>query len=329
MIHELILTDAGSAEIETAYQAGVVVNIVTAAFGDGGGAPVVADPSVTALVGQFGEEPFAAGGGDTGMIGGVVVIPAKKYPGQTLREFGLMSESGTLIAYGAYPDTWLPAQEDTIVKEITVKFVMPLVHAECVTLEIDPNIAVITQETGDKRYLQQALRLKEIADQGEEAQAQAREHLAVYGKTESDERFQPKGNYTPAGEAYTKTESDERYLNEAENLADVPDKAAARKSLDIYSKGEGDGRYQPKGNYTPAGEAYTKAESDARYLQKATGITGIRMANYGSVGGDLRDSSQNVMTGIYATNGYDNATTHESRKMQYQLNGSWYNAPYV
>ncbi|MDE4082858.1 MULTISPECIES: phage tail protein [Enterobacter cloacae complex] len=55
----------------------------------------------------------------------------------------------------------------------------------------------------------------------------------AYTKAESDGRFQPKGNYTPAGQAYTKAESD--------------------------------GRYQPKGNYTPAGQAYTKAESDARY----------------------------------------------------------------
>ncbi|MCK7163653.1 gp53-like domain-containing protein [Enterobacter cloacae] len=59
-----------------------------------------------------------------------------------------------------------------------------------------------------------------------------------YTKTESDGRFQPKGNYTPAGQAYTKAESD--------------------------------GRFQPKGNYTPAGQAYTKGESDARYQLKNT-----------------------------------------------------------
>ncbi len=49
--------------------------------------------------------------------------------------------------------------------------------------------------------------------------------------------FQPKGSYTPAGQAYTKAESD--------------------------------GRFQPKGSYTPAGQAYTKAESDARFQGKS------------------------------------------------------------
>lgn len=50
-----------------------------------------------------------------------------------------------------------------------------------------------------------------------------------------DAKYQAKGNYTPAGQAYTKAESD--------------------------------GRFQPKGSYTPAGQAYTKGESDGRYIQ--------------------------------------------------------------
>ncbi|MBS0870330.1 phage tail protein [Enterobacter ludwigii] len=36
-------------------------------------------------------------------------------------------------------------------------------------------------------------------------------------------------------------------------------------NVGAYSKTESDGRFQPKGNYTPAGQAYTKAESDARF----------------------------------------------------------------
>ena len=63
-------------------------------------------------------------------------------------------------------------------------------------------------------------------------------------------------------------------------------------------------------------------------LQNIT-ITGIRLANYGDQYGNLRDSARTVMTGIYATNGYDNVTHHEHRQIQYQINGTWYNAPYV
>lgn len=179
MSNDLVLTVVGAAAIEAAYNAGEVVTITAVQVGDGGGAPVTADPATEALTGMFGSEPFSAGDNDGYMISGRSVIPAKSYPGRVIRELGLMSGEGILIAYGSYPDTYLPAQSDSIVKQVIIDFMMPLVHAECVTLEIDPNIAVITQETGDKRYLQQALRLKEIADQGEEAQAEARGHLAL------------------------------------------------------------------------------------------------------------------------------------------------------
>ncbi|EPK6614882.1 phage tail fiber protein [Enterobacter cloacae] len=37
-----------------------------------------------------------------------------------------------------------------------------------------------------------------------------------------------------------------------------------------YTKTDSDARFQPKGNYTPAGQAYTKGESDARYQLKNT-----------------------------------------------------------
>lgn len=91
-----------------------------------------------------------------------------------------------------------------------------------------------------------------------------------YGKEESDNRFQPKGNYAPAGnyavkgDSYTKSESDAKYQPMGNYLT----------SGYSYSKNESDGRYQPKGNYAPAGsyapkgESYTKSESDSRYQSR-------------------------------------------------------------
>ncbi|MGT3827065.1 phage tail-collar fiber domain-containing protein [Enterobacter kobei] len=199
MSNDLVLTVVGAAAIEAAYNAGEVVTIAAVQVGDGGGAPVTADPATEALAGMFGSEPFSAGGNDDYMISGTAVIPAKSYPGRVIRELGLMSSEGVLIAYGSYPDTYLPAQNDSIVKQVIIDFMMPLVHAECVTLEVDPNIAVITQETGDKRYLQQALRLQEIADQGEEAQAQACDNIYAVSKstTVNDHPLSGNINVTP------------------------------------------------------------------------------------------------------------------------------------
>ncbi|MGP0873270.1 phage tail protein [Serratia sp. CY81684] len=153
MASGLILTAVGAEAIETAYQAGEVVTIPIVAFGDGGGASVTPDPAVTKLVNKFGDVPFTQGDSGSGMIAGQAVINAREYPGEVVREFGLMSSAGVLIAYGAYPDSYLPEQNDSIVKELVISFAMPLVHAESVVLEIDPNVSVLTIEEADARYL--------------------------------------------------------------------------------------------------------------------------------------------------------------------------------
>lgn len=70
-----------------------------------------------------------------------------------------------------------------------------------------------------------------------------------YTKTQSDAGYMAKTG------AYTKAESDGRFQP----------KGSYTPAGQAYTKAESDGRYQPKGNYTPAGQAYTKAESDARY----------------------------------------------------------------
>lgn len=61
-----------------------------------------------------------------------------------------------------------------------------------------------------------------------------------------------------------------------------------------------------------------------------TFLQGVRMANYGSYGSDgIYDSAHKVLTGIYATNGWDNPSTQEARTPQFNINGSWYDMAYV
>lgn len=168
MSYGLVLTNAGAAEIETAYQAGETVSIVQVALGDGGGKALPVTPAkiaeFTQLAGQFGSEPFSGGETDEGMISGRVVIPCATYPGKTLREVGLISASGTLIAYGIYPETYIPDEGSAVLKEITLTLVMALTHAESVSIEVDPHTAVMTMDAGDARYLQQQRNLADLDD---------------------------------------------------------------------------------------------------------------------------------------------------------------------
>ncbi|ENN8374942.1 phage tail protein [Providencia rettgeri] len=77
--------------------------------------------------------------------------------------------------------------------------------------------------------------------------------INVYTKTESDQRFQPLGNYLSAGHSYSKAESDTNYQPKG-NYAPAGNYALKGES---YTKVEGDGRYQPKGNYAPSGDYAT------------------------------------------------------------------------
>lgn len=78
----------------------------------------------------------------------------------------------------------------------------------------------------------------------------------VYTKTESDSKYQPKGNYLTehqdisgkanVGDSYTKTESDAKYLTEHQdisNLATKDEVSAKANSNDVYTKSQVDDMY--------------------------------------------------------------------------------------
>ncbi|MEP9223679.1 phage tail protein [Enterobacter hormaechei] len=96
--------------------------------------------------------------------------------------------------------------------------------------------------------------------------------------------------------------------------------------LDAYLRNT----YQPKGNYTPAGQAYTKGESDGRYQSKGNYVTAVRFgasAEYQERGNTERMKG-GVMTS-WADRGSSNYWMRV-RPLQYQINGgSWVTAAYA
>ncbi|MDE9565408.1 phage tail protein [Xenorhabdus bovienii] len=95
--------------------------------------------------------------------------------------------------------------------------------------------------------------------------------VGAYNKEEANQRFQPLGNYTPAGYGYSKGESDTRFQPK--------------------------GNYQPTGNYALKGESYIRSESDAKYQPKGNyQVTGDYATN-ATVNGKLDRSSIAQNTG--------------------------------
>ncbi|HHT7392934.1 TPA: phage tail protein [Klebsiella oxytoca] len=228
----LTLTTAGAAEIEAAYQAGEVVDITAVLIGDGGGVTLPTEPddlaAVTALFGQFGRETFDSDSSNEGFISGQIVINCRDYPGKTLREAGLVSAKGTLIAYGVYPATYLPAQSDSIIKEIILTLVLTLTHTSSVQLIINPALATLTQETGDKRYLRRAQNLADLNDTEE-----ARDNLEL-GNSATRDVGTTKGTVA-AGDDSRITGA----LQKENNLSDLTDTDSALDNLGLGVNGEG------------------------------------------------------------------------------------------
>lgn len=228
----LTLTTAGATEIEAAYQAGEVVHITSVLIGDGGGAILPTDPddlaAVSALFGQFGRENFDSDSSYEGFISGQIVINCRDYPDKTLREVGLVSAKGTLVAYGTYPATYLPAQSDSIIKEIILTLVLTLSHTASVQLVIDPMFAILTQESGDKRYLRRSLNLSDLSDA-----EKARNNLELGDSATRD--VGTTAGTVAAGDDSRMTGA----LQKEQNLSDLSNPSEALKSLGLDSEGAG------------------------------------------------------------------------------------------
>ncbi|WP_257882574.1 hypothetical protein [Proteus terrae] len=141
--------------------------------------------------------------------------------------------------------------------------------------------------------------------------------VGAYSKTESEQRFQPLGNYQASGYGYSKAESDTKYQPKG-NYA--PAGSYANKG-DSYTKTESDGRYQAKGNYQPVGNyalvgaSYTKAESDGKYQPKGSYQPA---GNYALVGASYTKKESDA---IFARN--DNVWSTTSSDARYQPKGNY------
>ncbi|MFB4708862.1 phage tail protein, partial [Enterobacter hormaechei subsp. steigerwaltii] len=89
--------------------------------------------------------------------------------------------------------------------------------------------------------------------------------------------------------------------------------------LDAYLRNT----YQPKGNYTPAGQAYAKAESNARFLQ-GWRLGAVATATNGNNDNIFAEAPNGAV--VVSVQQKTNYTAVKYRHAQYNLNGTWYNA---
>ncbi|MEQ5167475.1 hypothetical protein ABN211_01925 [Proteus terrae] len=149
--------------------------------------------------------------------------------------------------------------------------------------------------------------------------------VGAYSKGESDQRFQPLGNYTPSGYSYSKAETDNKYQPKG-NYA--PAGNCANKG-DSYTKTESDGRYQAKGNYQPSGDYATNTalnsglnnKFDKSNVTQSTGTSTVHVMSQKASTDAFQPKGSYQPSGNYALVGASYTKTESDGR--YQAKGSY------
>jgi phage-related tail fiber protein len=149
-VFSTIHTNYGLRAMAQAEAAGTRINLTAVAVGDGAGNPVTPDETQTQLVREVAGTRVAPNRvyQDTAnplMFIAEMVIPAAM-GGFVIREIGVFDDSGSLFAVANVPDTYKPALTDGAFSDTIIRMQFFVTNASVVSVQIDPNVAVATQQ---------------------------------------------------------------------------------------------------------------------------------------------------------------------------------------
>jgi len=150
-IYFAIPTDAGQAKIANAIALGIPLKITHMAVGDGNGQPVTPNAAQTALVRENRRAPLNTLFQDPlnqAQLVAEQIIP-EDVGNWWIREVGLFSEDGTLIAVANCPDTYKPLLSSGAGRTQVIRLVLVVSDTSAVELKIDPSVVLATRKYVD------------------------------------------------------------------------------------------------------------------------------------------------------------------------------------
>ncbi|MGL6428019.1 phage tail-collar fiber domain-containing protein [Aeromonas hydrophila] len=147
-IYFAIPTNAGQAKIANAIALGVPLKITHMAVGDGNGQPVTPNAAQTALVRERRRAPINTLFQDPTNQSQLVaeqIIP-ENVGDWWIREAGIFSEDGTLIAIANTPDTYKPLLSSGAGRTQVIRIVLIVSDTSAVELKIDPAVVLATRK---------------------------------------------------------------------------------------------------------------------------------------------------------------------------------------
>lgn len=145
---QTIHTNYGLLKMAAAEASGIAINLTQMAVGDGNGNDTTPAEGQTILVREMYratvnrvfQDPDNAK-----LFTAELVIPAS-VGGFTLREVGIFDSDGGLFAVGNLPATYKPTSAEGAFADTIVRLQFLVSNASVVTLQVDPNVAVATQQ---------------------------------------------------------------------------------------------------------------------------------------------------------------------------------------
>lgn len=148
MSYKCIHTAVGLQLLAQAEATGTPINLTHVAVGDGNGNPVTPDEGQTELV----RERFRTSVNtvyqnpdNPAMYIVEAIIPAAT-GGFVMREVGVSDANGNLFVVGNLPDTTKPTDTDGAFSDTTIRIPFLVTNAAEITLIVDPNVVVATQQ---------------------------------------------------------------------------------------------------------------------------------------------------------------------------------------
>lgn len=148
-----ILTNQGAAKLANAAALGTKIDMTHIAVGDGGGTLPTPDAAQTALKGEKRRAAInmlTIDPGNDSQIIAEQIIPENE-GGWWIREIGLFSADGTLIAVANCPETYKPQLQEGSGRTQTIRMVLIVSSTEAVTLKIDPAVVLATRQYVDEQ----------------------------------------------------------------------------------------------------------------------------------------------------------------------------------
>lgn len=232
-----ILTNQGAARLANAAALGTKLNLTQMAVGDANGTLPTPDPAQTKLINQRRIAPLnllTVDPANTSQIIAEQIIPESE-GGFWIREIGLYDDAGVLIAVANCPETYKPQLQEGSGRTQTIRMILIVSSTSAITLKIDPSVVLATRQYVDdkvievKSYVESKLSAHEQSRNHPDASTAAKGFVQLSSSVTSDSEAQAA---TPKAVKIAMDNANARLAKER-NLADLPNPALARQSLQL------------------------------------------------------------------------------------------------